>query len=121
MESWDKLVEQAKDGGFTTSIPSGAVPEDGFMVALPGHEEVFPVELFEASALISYVARKFDVLTSSAGVYLGAWVSDGLVYLDVSECVPSRAKALFLAAERNQLAVWDVVKAEEISSTQVRA
>lgn len=116
MESWNELAEQAKIDGFTRAIPSGEMPTDGFMVAVDGHEETWPVELFGVDALVGYVSRKFDVLTGSGEVYLGAWSSDGLVYLDVSECVTSRAKALFLASERKQLAVWDVVNGAEVST-----
>lgn len=121
LESWTELAEQAKVGGFSRAIPSGAVPTDGYMVALMGYEETFPAELFCADSLVGYVARHFDTLTSHGDVYLGAWQSDGVVYLDVSECVPSRAKALFLAVERNQLAVWDVAGAESIYVTRAKA
>lgn len=116
MESWNELVEQAKIDGFTRAIPSGEVPTDGFMVALLGHEQTFTTEEFEVTHLVRYVADKFEVLTGPGEVYLGAWVSDGLVYLDVSECIADRAEALTLAALRTQLAVWDVVKGEEVST-----
>lgn len=116
MESWAELAEQAKIDGFTRAIPSFELPTSGYMVALEGHEETFPVELFCAEMLSGYVARHFDVLSGPGEVYLGAWQSEGLVYLDVSECVSSRAKALFLAVERKQLAVWDVANAVEVST-----
>lgn len=116
LDSWTELAEQAKIDGFSRAIPSGDVPTDGYMVALEGHEETYPVELFCPEVLSGYVARHFDVLTGTGAVYLGAWQSDGLVYLDVSECVPSLAKALFLARERKQLAVWDVVNGAEVST-----
>ena len=115
MESWNELVEQAKVDGFTRSIPSGEMPTDGYMVALDGHEETWPVELFCVDSLVGYVSRKFEGLTGPGSVYLGAWQSDGLVYLDVSECITDRAEALTLAALRVQLAVWDVVKGEEVT------
>lgn len=116
MESWNELVEQAKIDGFTTSIPSGAVPTDGYMVALSGHEVTFPVDEFTASDLIRYVADKFDVLSGPGEVYLGAWMADGLVYLDVSECIADRGLALDVAKLRSQLAIWDVVKRAEVAA-----
>lgn len=115
MESWAELAEQAKIDGFTRAIPSGEMPTAGYMVALEGHEETFPAEVFCAEMLSGYVARKFDVLTGTGEVYLGAWLADGVVYLDVSECVTDRQLALELGALRNQLAVWDVVNSAEVS------
>lgn len=115
LDSWTELAEQAKIDGFTRAIPSGALPTTGYMVALDGHEETFPAEVFCAEMLSGYVARKFDVLTGPGEVYLGAWLADGLVYLDVSENTPSLVEALHLGAERRQLAVWDVANAVEVS------
>lgn len=115
LPTWTELAEQAKTDGFTRAIPSGALPTSGYMVALEGHEEVWPVDLFCAAALSGYVARKFDVLTGPGEVYLGAWLSNGLVYLDVSENTPSLVEAVTLGAERKQLAVWDVVNSVEVA------
>lgn len=115
MESWSELAEQAKIDGFTRAIPSGEMPTDGYMVAVSGHEVTIPVAEFAGAHIVRYVADKWDVLTGKGDVYLGAWLADGLVYLDVSECVSSRARALFLGSERKQLAVWDVANGAEVS------
>lgn len=115
LDSWTELAEQAKTDGFTRAIPSGALPTGGYMVALEGHEEVWPVELFCAAALSGYVARKFDVLTGPGEVFLGAWLSNDLVYLDVSENVSDLVHAVNLGYQRKQLAIWDVVNSVEVS------
>lgn len=116
LDSWTELAEQAKIDGFTRAVPSGEMPTTGYMVALEGHEETFPAEVFCAEMLVGYVARKFDVLTGSGEVYLGAWMSDGHVFLDVSEnVVTSFANAVALGAARGQLAIWDVVNGAEVS------
>lgn len=114
MESWAELAEQAKADGFTRAIPSFEMPTGGYMVALEGHEETFPAELFCADNLVGYVSRHWDALTSGGEMFLGGWRHGNVIFLDVSECVTSQAKALFLAGERNQLAIWDVAKAGEI-------
>lgn len=115
LDSWAELAGQAKIDGFSRSIPSGEMPTGGFMVALEGHEVTVPVAEFTSAHIVRYVSDKWDVLTGVGDIYLGAWQADGLVYLDVSECVTSRAKALFLGAERKQLAVWDVANSAEVT------
>jgi len=116
MLMWAELVEQAKREGFTRSIPSLESPTDGYMVALAGYERTFDVREFSQADLVRYVADHFDVLSSGLGeVYLGAWQSNGLVYLDVSECISDRELALDVAVQRRQLAVWDVVSGIEVT------
>lgn len=116
MRSWNELVELAKTEGFSVQLVSGDVPTSGYMVALAGHEERIPVEAFTLDRLTRYVKAHADVLLEG-DTYLGAWMSDGHVFLDVSECVvTSRADAIELGAARGQLAVWDVVNSAEINT-----
>ncbi len=121
MQSWNELVEQAKSEGFSVQLVSGDVPTTGYMVALSGHEERVPVEAFTLDRLIRYVKAHFDALMED-NMFLGAWASDGHVYLDVSECVSDRALAVELGAARDQLAIWDVLNSQEIDTrTPARA
>jgi len=116
MRSWNELVEAAKTEGFSVQLVSGDTPVVGYMVALPGHEERIPVEAFTLDRLTRYVKAHADVLLEG-DTYLGAWMSDGHVYLDVSEnVVTSRADAIELGAARGQLAIWDVVNSAEINT-----
>lgn len=116
MQSWSELVKAAKTEGFSVQLMTGDIPVVGYMVALEGHEERVPADAFTEDRLKRYVRDHFDALTGDAR-YLGAWLEDGHVYLDVSECVMSRAKALFLGGERKQLAVWDVINSQSIAVT----
>ena len=120
MQSWNELVEQAKSEGFSVQLVSGDVPTTGYMVALSGHEERVPVEAFTLDRLVRYVKDHADALLEG-DTYLGAWRDGDVVFLDVSECVTSRAKALFLGAERGQLAIWDVLNSAEIKIERVPA
>jgi len=113
MRSWNELVEAAKTEGFSVQLVSGDTPVVGYMVALAGHEERIPVEAFTLDRLVRYVKAHFDALMED-NMFLGAWMSDGHVFLDVSENVTSQAKALFLGEQRSQLAVWDVLNSQSI-------
>lgn len=113
LPSWSELADRAQRDGFTVRVPSGEVPTTGYMVAFDGHEERVPAVLLCAESVAGYVARHWDALTQE-NAYLGAWLEAGVVYLDVSEWVPTRDMAVRLGLERNQLAVWDVAAGASI-------
>ncbi len=116
MRSWAELVEQAKTDGFSVQLLSGDIPVVGYMVALEGHEERIPVDALTPDRLRRYVKTHFDALMQN-DAYLGAWMADGHVFLDVSENVTSsREDAVALGARRGQLAIWDVMNAVEIDA-----
>jgi SPP1 gp7 family putative phage head morphogenesis protein len=46
--------------------------------------------------------------------YVGTWVHDGMIDIDPSLVVRDRADAVKQAIERNQQAIWDFTKCEEI-------
>lgn len=52
----------------------------------------------------------------STGYYVGAWESNGLVYLDVSEVETDRQRAIRKGTDRNQQAIWDLATETEIET-----
>ncbi len=117
MRSWAELVEQAKSEGFSVQLMTGDIPVVGYMVARAGHEERIPADAFTEDRLKRYVRDHFDTLTLD-NTYLGAWMSNGHVFLDVSEnVVSSRDEAVEIGRARGQLAIWDVLNSAEIDTT----
>jgi hypothetical protein len=51
-------------------------------------------------------ASRFNAM-SRKGCYIGAWIDDGTLYLDVTEIVGDYKQALSLGAKRAQLAIYD--------------
>ena len=41
------------------------------------------------------------------GAFVGVWVENGIAYVDMSERVNTKAEALRLGRERNQISVWN--------------
>ena len=41
------------------------------------------------------------------GAFVGVWVENGVAYVDMSERVNTKAEALKLGRERNQISVWN--------------
>ncbi|MFG2228062.1 hypothetical protein [Streptomyces sp. NPDC048644] len=111
------LVEQCRaiinDGGHTFS-PTLPTPVDGYMVSIAGSERTFPVESFGPEVLAEYMAD-YAPRVANQGLFYGAWVDGGLVYLDLSLNVADRAEAEAMGRLESQLAIFDVANGEVIS------
>lgn len=109
----DRLAEP--DGGFTVDLMTGAEPQTGFSVALPGHEHVLPERAMTVEDLARYVAAHQDALTQP-GAHLGGWhdPETGQVMLDTSIVAPTRQAAIDLGLDYNQKAVYDYVNRRSI-------
>ena len=53
--------------------------------------------------------------------YLGTWVNDGDLHLDVSEYVQDKVKAYALALLRDELAIWDNRHGNEATAVEIAA
>lgn len=90
MIDYDALATRVKlNGGFTVDL-QGREPTSGFAVALPGHERIARVRSSAdiADAIYSYVVHHGNALRRD-GRYLGGWLYEGRLFLDVSEVVPT--------------------------------
>ena len=100
-------------GGTTVSTHGQAVPTSGYMVALPDRERVIPASNLNDDSLRDYANTYRDDLMGD-NRFLGGWVNEGDVYLDVSEHMTDRGDALVEGLRRNQKAVWDLDNSNEI-------
>lgn len=109
----------AEWGGLSINMVSGVKPTTGFMVAKPPEFSriVESADFFDKvkgrKILSDYMkANKKDL--ASGKNFLGTWLNEGKVYLDVSENILDKATAVRLGQERNQLAIYDVAGNDEI-------
>lgn len=77
---------------------------------------IVPVPQFKAEDILQFIYDNFDLL-NEPGRFLGAWVDNGNVYLDVSNVVDTLEEAIPLAEAAQQLAVFDLGAFEEIRFT----
>ena len=102
------------NGGLTIKPFQNEKPETGYMVALEGFELKVPVSEFFTGVVADYIGEHAQKLMSNSALCLGTWVNEGIVYLDLSENIASRDKALELGRERNQLAIFNLETFEEV-------
>ena len=105
------------DGGFTEPQP-----KDGYMVSTRKDREVqVPASIRDQDLewiIAQYRRANADLLggpTISEPDHLGAWIEDGVIYLDCSEHVYLETTARALAVHYSQLAYYDVVRGISVS------
>lgn len=117
-----------RDGGYSVNY-IGRKPKTGYMVGgmtvVTGKYRVNKptTRIVDANhAAVQQGVKDFyeehRELLKQPGNYFGSWVDGGKVYLDISQRVPTRAKALVLGRERGELAVYDVKRGVSIDIPQ---
>lgn len=95
-------------------------PTTGYMVAIPGFEKIIdvPTDLNKfQDEVVSYVINSQlweKINTNPDGIYLGFWLHDGKLYIDLAENIATIGAAIHLGIERAQIAIYDCVKKEDI-------
>lgn len=117
------VKETIDNGGSSTDLSRlgdiGEAPSHGYMVGGVVKPRVLSFEDFEkypsmtVNSMSAFIAEHAARLSNPWGraVHLfGTWVDESTmdVHLDVVEHVTCRARALALAEERGELAIWDI-------------
>lgn len=88
-------------------------PTSGYMVSLKGTEVQFPNVADMPDDVLQRECDDFDCRVPR-GVYFGAWVDEGTLYLDHSVNIQDRDVAIALGHANNQLAIWDIANGKSI-------
>jgi len=92
------------NGATLTSAGSFAVLKRGYMVSLKGTETQTTLKDFSKSLLKQYIK-----LATKRDAFIGLWLDNGVLYVDISVNVMKRETALSMAKLNNQLAIYDVI------------
>ena len=108
-----KLKQMVKDNGGFSISPNGDTPKSGFMVSVRDLYKI-SLDLIEQDE-IDFASD----IASEIGGYIGGWldVNDTNInnfYMDISVNVEDKEKAIEIARENGQLAIFDVVNCETI-------
>lgn len=111
---------RSSPAGFSISaLGTGKMPTTGFMVAQTDHTHTFPASVMDDDRKLADAIDEMLLAESDSfgeGTYLGGWVHDGKLWLEPSDNVSDPAEAQRMAAERNQIAIWDVANGRELST-----
>lgn len=114
------IEEIVHEKGFSLNS-YGSAPTGGYMVSTAkGSEEVFPLSTIQPEDIASYRQRHAAQL-ADPNTYLGAWVHNGQVYLDLSTHVQSKDEAITLAHAHDQLGIYDLGSGQTIDTPAMSA
>ena len=107
--------ELVSNNGASYNITTGILnPQNGYFVSLPNRE--LQINRNELSTLVvsRFISANIDLL-SNENNFVGGWIENGIVYLDVSEQIADKRTALNLGVQHNQLAIYDANNGKVIS------
>ena len=109
----DEIINNIKvNGGSTLTKKLNSIrKKSGFMVSLPGSEIVVDIEDKNISDLLREQVEKIN----SKNEYLGTWIDNKKMYIDISINIKTLKKALELGKEYKQLAIYDIKNDKVIS------
>lgn len=100
-----RAAEIVRQGGATLDRNGETVNfRDGFQVSKKDCYKINAENLNEIKKAIKTVLKRIN---HESGLYCGVWVDSGLVYIDISERIKSRKKALNVGKARHQISVFD--------------
>jgi GNAT superfamily N-acetyltransferase len=109
----DHIIEK---GGISYDPVSSTQKTSGYAVAVhPGREQIIN-EPPTAKHIQQYVAKNDDAFQKDPGAHLGAWENGGNWYLDISHITPDLDKAMDLARQHNQKAIFDLDNFQDIQN-----
>jgi len=101
------------NGGGSYNLLNGQLnPTDGFMVSIADHETILKQNWMTGLQyhIASYIKEKAHILCgglTNQRYFIGAWVENDELYLDISIKVTTKEEAERIAKDNNQLAYYD--------------
>ncbi len=91
----------------------GREPESGFMVSYQNTEKRVKLFDFSAMHIESFIRANLGSL-HQRGNFIGTWIDNDIVFIDISFNVPDRQLAITLARKFGQIAIFDVNEKKSI-------
>lgn len=118
----EELANRAQKGGFSVKNTTFDGPTQGFMVSRVGGGRTVPAQNKEelAKAIRTFLDENAEAFKQNPDLYFGGWFNkkNKEIYLDLSDNVATEEIAVRLGSPeyRDQIAVWDVAKGQEIQT-----
>jgi hypothetical protein len=81
-------------------------PNKGFFVSLPNLETKVDLESLKVNDIATFI-NKHRTLLQDKTKFIGGWIDNDTVYLDISEQIDNKREALEIGYKHNQLAIYD--------------
>lgn len=106
---YNKMI---KNGGLTINRHMEELTHNiGYMVSVYGYEKKLNNFSFEE---VGKVVSEYQKIVKGA-LYIGFWIDDGVLYIDVSKYIYNKSQALKFGKQNKQIAIFDLEKQESIT------
>lgn len=85
---------------------------EGFMVSIKGQE--IQVNKDDIQGIKKEIEKKREFIGNKKGLYIGLWLDNDIIYVDVSIHIIDYLKALEIARKNDQLAIYDLKNNDSI-------
>lgn len=112
MKNIKNIIEEIKEnnGGTYNKEYKTIDAKKGFMVSLQGYEKKCKTDEETEKA----IKENMEIIKGLDSAYLGAWIDEGITYIDISVLVENKEDAMELGKINNQLAIYDIENNESI-------
>ena len=104
----DKMIkEMIKNGGATLDVNyNNFNASAGYMVSIKGHEK--KININDIENIKKEIIKKMELIKRKKSYFVGLWVDNELMYLDISKHIIKYNRALEVARNNKQLAIYDL-------------
>lgn len=114
-----RIMEIIENKGATLDKDyNGFKSENGFMVSLKGEE--VKVNKNDIENIKKEVEKKREFIKDKKGLFIGLWLEDDILYIDVSIHIVNYLRALEVARKNEQKAIFDLEKKDSIYLTYLK-
>ena len=108
-----KILEIVKNGGATLDKNYNNFSSNkGYMVSLQGQE--VKVNKNDIQEIKKEIEKKREFIKDKRGLYVGLWLDNDVMYIDVSIHIVDYLRALEVGRNNKQLAIYDLKNNESI-------
>lgn len=108
-----KIIEIIENKGATLDKEYNDFKSDkGFMVSIKGQE--VKVNKNDIEEIKKEIEKKRDFIQNKKGLFIGLWLDNDIMFIDVSIHIIDYLEALEVARDNEQLAIFDLKKKDSI-------
>ena len=101
------IKEMINNGGATLDVDyNNFNTSAGYMVSIKGQEK--KININDIENIKKEITKKRELIKNRKGYYIGLWVDNDILYIDISKHIIKYNRALEVARNNKQLAVYDL-------------
>ena len=101
------IKEMIKNGGATLDTNYNNFNASiGYMVSIKGHEK--KININDIKNIKKEITKKTELIKTKKGFYVGLWVENDILFIDISKHIINYNRALEVARNNKQLAIYDL-------------